>query len=101
MALRHSTLAFSLAAVAATALSTGVFAADGDRLALNAPIHTASDPALRQAVELLSKTPKSKSGQTKRGTIFNSQPANDSTVVKHRKDLDKVLILGGADAIPM
>jgi len=110
MALRHLTLASSatviaLAAVAATTLSTNfssaAFAADGDRLALNAPIHTASDPALRQAVELLSKTPKSKAGQTKRGTIFNSQPANDSTVVKHRKDLDKVLILGGADAIPM
>jgi len=101
MALRQLTLAFSMAAVAATAsFAPGVLAADGDRLALNAPIHTASDPALRQAVELLSKNPKPK-GQTKRGTIFNSQPANDSTVVKHRRDSDKVLILGGAEAFPM
>ncbi|MBS1993314.1 MAG: hypothetical protein JSS86_10180 [Cyanobacteria bacterium SZAS LIN-2] len=101
MAFRHITLSLSLvAAFASTGLSCGAGAADGDLLALNAPIHTASDPALRQAVELLSKTPKVKAGQGKRGN-FNTQPANDATVVKHRKDLDKVLILGGAEVIPM
>jgi hypothetical protein len=101
MVLRPITVAISLACMVGMSSMSGALAQDGrELLALNAPVRAASDPAVQQAVELLSRNNR-KAGQTKRGTIFNSQPANDTTVVKHRKDLDKVLILGGAEAIPM
>jgi hypothetical protein len=92
-------LAASLASVVLLSLS-GALAQGATLIALNAPVRAAGDPAVQQAVSILSKSPK-KSGESKPGTIFNSHPANDATVVKYRKDLDKVLILGGAEAIPM
>jgi hypothetical protein len=100
MVFKPTTIALCLANLVSVCTMSGAFAQEGQLLALNAPVRAASDPAVQQAVELLSKSPKT-AGQTRRGTIFNSQPANDATVVKHRKDLDKVLILGGAEAIPM
>ena len=100
MVLRQVTVALSLA-VAGLFSVAGALASDNQLIALNAPVHTVSDPAMSDAVDLLSKHPSVRAGQTKRGTIFNSQPANDTTVVKHRKDLDKVLILGGSEIIPM
>ena len=100
MVLRQATVALSLTVVGLCSLS-GAFAHEQQLLALNAPVRAASDPALQQAVELLSKNPKAKSGQIKRGNKLHAQPAYDATVVKHRENLDKVLILGGAEAIPM
>ena|ERR1700733_14999490 len=94
-------LALSLAGLVVLASISGALAEGTELLALNAPVRAASDPAVQQAVQLLSKNAKIKAGQTKRGTIFNSQPANDSTVVKYRKHLDKVLILGGSEVVPM
>jgi hypothetical protein len=104
MVLRPTTkaisLALSLASLVGICFASGAFAQERQLLSLNAPVRAASDPAVQQAVELLSKNTK-KAGQSKRGTIFNSQPANDTTVVKYRKDQDKVLILGGSEVIPM
>ena len=103
MALRPISTAINLASLAAVinlcAMSAAV-AQDRELIALNAPVRAASEPAVQQAVEVLSKNGKT-SGQTKRGTIFNSKPANDSTVVKYRKDNDKVLIMGSSDVVPM
>jgi hypothetical protein len=100
MASRQTTIAISLASLAGFCFASGAFAQDRELIAINAPVRAAQDPAVQQAVELLSKNPK-KAGETKGGTIFHSKPANDATVVKHRKDSDKVLILGGAEVIPM
>jgi hypothetical protein len=100
MVFRPTTAALSLATLVGLCTMSGAFADAPQLLAMNAPVHAASEPVVQQAVEILSKNPK-KTGQSKRGTIFNSQPANDTTVVKYRKDLDKVLILGGSDVVPM
>jgi hypothetical protein len=103
MVLRQVATALALT-VLGLSQAAGAMASDNQLLALNAPLHSPKDPAMTQAVEILSKTPHARSGETKRGTIFNSQPANDTTVVKYRKDnkdLDKVLILGGAEVLPM
>jgi hypothetical protein len=103
MVLRPISAAISLASLASVinmCAMLAAFGADQQLIALNAPVRAASEPAVQQVVDNLSKNGK-KSGQSKRGTIFNSQPANDSTVVKYRKDNDKVLILGGAEVLPM
>ncbi len=57
-----------------------------------------ADPAIQQAVDYLSKSDKAMEVKNRRR---NTRPAYDSKFVRNKFNVDKVLILGGSDIVPM
>ncbi len=57
-----------------------------------------ADPAIQQAVDYLSKSDQAVEVKNRRRNV---RPAYDSKVVKNKLNLDKVLILGGSNVVPM
>lgn len=87
--------------VGATALmsfasATAAYAHE-DVIAL-APTARVSDPTIQQASDYLVETNRANELKNRRR---GTRPGFDSRVVKQKRDLDKILILGGSDVIPM
>lgn len=86
----------SMLALLSCASVSAVFAHD-EVIAL-APSARVSDPAIQQASDYLVETNKAADLKARRR---GTRPGVDSRVVKQKHNVDKMLILGGSEVIPM